>query len=131
MAVTPARPRSVAECGVGLDDTFQVRPFQRTISLRSMFFALRESPTAKALARDTAATAVSSSPLPRPGCGVGTRLHVLPFQCNAIVKAACGKLLTAKPTAQAFDPDVADTPARRLSCCGPAGLGLFTRRHLE
>src|SRR5215472_14041666 len=62
------------------------------------------------------------------GSGLGTRRHLVPFQCAISVSDA---VPPKPPTAQASLADSAATPYRTLIPAGPlAGLGLGTCRHL-
>src|SRR5262249_38826538 len=94
-----------------VDTTFQVVPFQR--STRGDPPPPPESPpTAQALRADDAATANRPVPsLPSGLFGLGTRVHVLPFQCRITVTAPVPE--PVEPTTQAFAAEVAVTARRK------------------
>jgi hypothetical protein len=63
-----------------------------------------QNPTAQALAADAVAT-----PVRMPAAGVGTSVHVLPFQCSiTVTRPRPGH--TVPPTAQALPGEEAATP---------------------
>jgi hypothetical protein len=88
----------------------QVEPFQCRARL-SLPLGVSNAPTAHASEADTALTPDRTVPMVPPGLGLATRLQPVPLQRNIIV---CGKpAAVVKPTAQAFDADVALTLSRK------------------
>src|SRR5690348_12038140 len=83
-------------------------------------------PTAQALLVEVAATANRS--LVEPGAGLGTRAHLVPFQCRIRVRWAVP--VAERPTAQALLAEVAATPVRELAVAVPPWLGLGTCAHV-
>src|SRR5438132_14254314 len=68
----------------GLETTFQLEPFQCSISVLMWLVVLGvEFPTAQTSLAETAATPVRT--LSNPGFGLETTFHVEPFQCSMIV----------------------------------------------
>ena len=86
---------------------------------------LAEKPTAQALLAEVAVTPLRRVLFPPCAGGLGTCVHLVPFQCRMRDWAA---LLMEKPTAQALLAEVAPTPDRLLSS---PGLGLTTCVHLR
>src|SRR6266700_1192408 len=82
-------------------------------------------PTAQALLVEVAVTPDRRLLFPPGAGGLGTCIHVVPFQCRM---RAWAVLLIEKPTAQALLAEVAATLARSLSF---PGLGLATCAHLR
>src|SRR5262249_2536950 len=127
---TPFRVLSLGAGGARLGTTFQVRPVQCIAAFSIRFLAVLRSPTANAFLAESASTAPSTSPWPCPGCGVVTRLQTLPFQRSATLRNGRGTALSKKPTAQAVEPELADTPSRMFIKLGPLTFGLGTSFHL-
>jgi hypothetical protein len=89
------------------------------------------SPTAQMLMGEMAAAPYRAFK-PEPGSGLGTRLHLVPFQCKMRVRAGANPLSPwtepESPTAQALVADVAATAlSSEPAVCDPApGLGVGT-----
>src|SRR5215475_11547209 len=88
---------------------------------------LTKLPTAQALAGAVAATPTSSLPTGL-GLGLGTRTHLVPFQCRISVRSVV-PAAERLPTAHALVVEVALTPRNTLGFPAPPGLGLATRAH--
>src|SRR5215469_15269862 len=77
--------------------------------------------------RETAAAASTFSP--EPEFGLGTTVHLLPFQCSIRVRKLV-VLFSKKPNAHALFFEMATTPLSvSVSVAPVAGFGLGTTRH--
>src|SRR5262249_41345593 len=113
---------------LGLGTTLQLVPSQCSISVCVALLALGwKPPTAHTSVPETAVTPFSSL-FCVPGLGLGTTLHVRPFQCSVRVCAGPNPATVKLPTAQTSLLETAATPSRMLSA--PPGLGLGTTLHL-
>src|SRR5258708_27150088 len=94
--------------GLGLVTTFQVVPFQRSVSVSAVPLLSMTFPMAHTLVLETAATPFRT---PFTGVELGTTVQVLPSQCSMSV---CSVLLlsTKSPTAHTSSSETADTPWR-------------------
>src|SRR5262245_44658516 len=134
LAEIAAIPVSVLwPCGLGLGTIVQAEPFQcstRVLLGAPLPLATSiEYPTAQALDGPIAVTLLSRSRTVRPGrcggtLGLGTIVHVLPFQCSTSVRVTTLVPLSEEdePTAQMSFGAIAVTPERAFDC-DPAGLG--------
>src|SRR5690348_3577353 len=119
--VAATASRSLVEPGAGLGTRVHLVPFQYRIRVLWVV-PVAERPTAQALLAEVATTPVRElAVVAPPWLGLGTCAHVAPFQRKVRVRSTVP--LSVKPTAQAFEVDVAPTAARSL--VGP-GLGLGT-----
>src|SRR5689334_14475438 len=83
---------------------------------------LKYCPTAQASVAETAATPDSTLPRVPPGLGLGTCVHLVPFQCSIKVRLPPA-LDGYEPTAQA---SLAEVAATEISSLPAEGLGLGT-----
>src|SRR5215470_12332363 len=119
--VTAMADRLLKPPGLGAGTCFQAVPFQCRMRARLVSLARAlppmVKPTAQVLLAEVVPTPVRS--LPAAGLGLGTRAHLVPFQCRIRVWSLAPVL--SSPTAQALLVEVAATSARSLQ---EPGLGL-------
>src|SRR5690348_15685704 len=110
--------RASAGRRLGRTRHLQAVPFQRKISAVALFLVtLPVKPTAHALRADVAVTA--RSPAPRPGVGLGTRVHAVPFQCTIRV---LGLAAATPPVIAAARPPVAPAVHAPPAECEPVRM---------
>src|SRR5712691_10006549 len=119
-AVAPLSWLSCAPAGLGLGATVQLAPSQCKMRVCGLAKEVGSAnPTAQTSLAETAVTPLSWSI--GPTLGLGTTLHLRPFQCSIrVCRPTPGTW--ASPTAHTSSAETADTPERNPVCFGCATL---------